>query len=244
MAWNRHKIKRMVEMNLGGRSNDELENILCDEALDVALDVHNFGDAISIPSDITITEDANSVSIATVTNLKNIVTARIVEASGSRNEKLIMKNRTWWDTFVINAEDNQKGWPEFGMRAGTTVYLDRPANSNLELRLRVTTLQTFSNDNTECPVAILDKFVVKYVTAEMFAKLKQTEAARDWRSKALGPYFDTRGEPGGFLAMAINHDKADIAEELQMRDQEHITGVSVRNDNDWHDDYGNIRVWH
>jgi len=234
----------MVEMNLGGRSNDELENMLCDEALDVALDVHNFGDAISVPSDITITEDATSVSIAAVTNLKNVVTARIVDAAGELNERLIMKNRTWWDTFVVNPEDNQKGRPQYGLRAGATVYLDRPAEAGLELRLRVTTIQKFSNDNTECPIEILDKFVVKYVTAEMFSKLKQVEAARDWRSKALGPYFDTRGEPGGFLAMAINRDKADTAEELSMRDQEHVTGVSIRNNNDWHDDYGNVRVWH
>jgi len=244
MAWTRHKIKRMVEMNLGGRSNDELENMLCDEALDIALDNHNFGDAISIPSDITITEDAISVNISAVTNLKNIVTARIVQASGDLNKKLIMKNRTWWDTFVVNPEDNQKGWPNYGLRAGTTIHIDRPAESNLELRLRVTTIQKFSTDNTECPIAILDKFIVKYVTSEMFAKLGQHEKARDWRSKALGTYFDTRGEPGGFLAMAISHDKADIAEELNMREQEHIEGISVRNDNDWHDDYGNVRVWH
>ena len=244
MAWNRHKIKRMVEMNLGGRSNDELENALCDEALDVALDSHNFNDAITIPSDFTITEDATSVSISSITKLKNIVTARIVEASGSLNTKLVMKNRTWWDTFVVEAEDNQKGWPAYGLRAGTTIYLDRPAQSGLELRLRVTTLQTFTNDNTECPIAILDKFVVKYVTAEVFAKLGLVEKARDWRSKALGPYFDTKGEAGGFLAMAISHDKADIAEELNVKDQEHITGLSIKNDNDWHDDYGNIRVWH
>ncbi len=243
MAMTRHKIKSLVELNVG-RSNDQLENKLCDEGLAIALDIHPFQDAVSMPADITITEDNTDVDISAITNIVTVVTARIVQASGDSNEKLVMKNQTWWDTFIVNAEDNQKGWPQYGLRKGTTIYLDRPAESNLELRLRVTRTQTFSTDNTECPIALLDKFLVKYVTAEMFAKLKQWESAEMWRKKALGPYFDTRGEPGGFLAAAISIDKADIAEEMQMQDQEHETGVSVRNLISGHDDYGNIRKWH
>lgn len=243
MSMKRHKIKDLVELNVG-RHNDDLENKLCDEGLALALDIHPFQDATSVPSDISITEDATSVDISDVSNIVTVVTARIVQADGSSNEKLILKNRTWWDTFVVNAEDNQKGWPAYGLRAGSIMYLDRPAESNLELRLRVTTTQTFATDNTACPIALLDTFLVKYVTAEFFAQLKQWETSEMWRKKALGPYFDTRGDPGGFLANAINRDKADIGEEMHMQDQEHETGLSIRNDITTHDDYGNVRSWY
>ena len=244
MAYVRSQIKGVVELNIG-RRNEPLENKLCDEALKVALTAHPFNDAISIPSDFTITEDATSVDISGTTNIVTVVTARIVDADGASNNKLIMKNRTWWDSHVINAEDNPKGRPVYGLRAGSTVYLDRPAESGLELRLRLTTDQVFTTDNTTCPVAILDTFVIKYVTAQMFKQLKQFEASMHWRSEALGPYFDTRGEPGGLLLEAINMDKADIAEEMNMQDShESRNGTAILNNITGHDDDGNIRTWH
>ena len=244
MAYVRSQIKGVVELNIG-RRNEALENKLCDEALKVALTVHPFNDGISIPSDFTITEDATSVDISGTTNIITLVTARIVEADGDKNTKLIMKNRTWWDTHVINQEDNQKGWPVYGLRTGSTIYLDRPAESGLELRLRVTTEQVFATDNTTCPIALLDTFVIKYVTAQMFKQLKQFEAAMHWRSEALGPYFDTRGEPGGLLLEAINSDKADIAEEMNMSDgQSQRDGISILNNITGHGDINNVRTWH
>lgn len=244
MALVRSEIKEMVELNVG-RSNEALENKLCNEALQVAGIAHPFCDAISVPSDFTITEDEISVDISGTTNILTVVTARIVEADGDRNTKLKMKNRTWWDTHVINPEDNMKGWPEYGLRAGSTLHIDRPAQSGLELRLRVSTKQTFAQDGTECPIALLDTFVVKYVTAQIFKQLKQFEAAREWRIEALGPYFDAKGEPGGLLLEAINTDKADIAEEMSLG-PEHVSsrGIAILNDITGHGDNGNVRTWH
>jgi len=243
MASTRATIKETVELNVG-RNNQQLEDRLCNEALKVALIAHPFDDAISQPADFTITEDSTTVDISATTNQLTIVTARIVQAAGDLNARLRMKNRTWWDSHVVNPEDNQKGWPDYGLHFGTNIILDRPAESNLELRLRVTREQTFANDNTECPIAVLDQFVVKYVTAMMFKQLKQFEAAREWRREALGPYYDTKGEPGGFLLAAINLDKANIAEEMSLSDQIDKKGVSIRNLIAGHDDEGNIRTWH
>lgn len=246
MAETRGQIKQTVELNVG-RENQELENKYCDEALKVALVEHPFDDAQSEPADFTITEDATSVNISGTANIITIVTARIVQASGDLNEILKMKNRTWWDRHVINPEDNQKGWPEFGLHFGTSIVLDRPAESGLELRLRVTTEQTFTNDSTACPIALLDTFVTTYVTAKYFKQLKQFNAAREWMNEAVGPDFYKAGgqrKVGGLLQSAIDSDKANIAEEMTLLETSRDRGIAIENQITGHGDYGNIRTWH
>jgi len=244
MADTRFQIKEIVELNVG-RSNEALENVLCNEALKMALIVHPFTDAASVPSDFTLTEDATSVSIAATENIVDVISARIVEASGSLNTSLIMKNRFWWDKHIINPEDNQKGWPVYGMRAKSVIHFDRPLESGLELRLRLTTEQTFTNDNTECPIGVLDKFVIKYVTAQMFKQLKQFDVAKEWRAEALGPYFDGKSIPGGLLLSAISLDKADTAEEMQVsRSPISNGGTAILNNITGSDNYGNTEVWY
>lgn len=243
MADRRSTIKQSVELNIG-RANDPLENILCDEALKVALLAHPFDDSVIQPSDFTITTNATDVDISGVSNILTIVTARILQVTGDLYLPLKLKNRTWWDIHVVNPEDNQIGWPEYGLHFGTNITLDRPAESNLKLVLRLTTDKVFDNDNTECPIAVLDKFVIKYVTAQMFKQLKQFNAAKEWRQEALGPYFDTRGDPGGFLLAAINCDKANIGEEMSMLETPGNKATSILNEIGGHDDEGNTRGWY
>ena len=76
-------IKAIVESNTG-RSKDTFETSAADEALKVALMEHPFRDAQSTPTDIVIVEDTTSSTIATASVI-DIVTARIIEVSGSRN---------------------------------------------------------------------------------------------------------------------------------------------------------------
>jgi hypothetical protein len=245
MAETRGQIKQSVELNVG-RENQELENKLCDEALKIALIEHPFDDAQSQPSDFTITEDATSVDISGTTNIITIVTARIVQASGDLNDILKMKNRTWWDRHVINPEDNQKGWPEFGLHFGTNIVLDRPAESNLELRLRVTTEQTFTTDATACPISLLDMFIISYVTGKYFKQLKQFNASREWLNEAVGQDFyksGSRRKVGGLLQSAIDSDKANIAEEMTALEVQRDRGISIENQITGHGDNGNIRTW-
>ena len=90
MARTRGEIKTLVESHTA-RTKEALENSLCDSALQLALLKHPFNDAISTPSDFTLTEDTWSVSISTA-SVSQIVTARIVEADGSRNTVLVIKN--------------------------------------------------------------------------------------------------------------------------------------------------------
>ena len=246
MADTRGQIKQSVELNVG-RENQELENGLCNEALKVALIEHPFDDAASQPADFTITEDATSVSISGTSNIITIITARIVQASGDLNAVLKMKNRTWWDSHVVNPEDNQKGWPEYGLHFGTSIFLDRPAEANMELRLRVTTEQSFTTDATACPIALLDLFVIKYVTGMYFKQLKQFNASREWLNEAVGSSFYRSGSQrkvGGLLHAAIDSDKANIAEEMTALETHRRDGISIENQITGHSDNGNIRTWH
>jgi hypothetical protein len=91
-AKTRGEIRTLIESHTG-HTKTSLENTAMNDALKVALVEHAFRDAQSEPSDIAITEDAVSVTLVT-SDIIDIVTARIVEASGTRNKLLILKTRT------------------------------------------------------------------------------------------------------------------------------------------------------
>ncbi len=244
MARTRLQIKDLVHSHTG-RTKDTLESSLCDSALKLAGHAHPFKDSQTDSADQTITEDTSSVDISSLSAI-HIVSARIVEASGARNRKLIMKSVSWWDEHVVNAEDNSKGWPIYGFHRGGSVYLDRPVESGLELRLRITTIQTFASDSTECPIAILDLFVEDFVTAGVFKDLTLTEQFLFWHRSALGVQFDINGKVGGLLKLAIESDKADIAEEFNMEPSSvpNAGGISILNNNVGHDRYGEYDSWY
>ncbi len=243
MARTRAEIQTLVELNTGRGDKDTLMDSLCDTALKLAVMRHPFKDATTIPDDFTITEDATSVDISGTTNIINIITARIVQASGSLNKRLWLKQRQWWDEHVINPEDNQKGWPEFALRVGTNIILDRPAESNLELRLRVSTVPTFTDDSTESPIALLDIFIEQYVTAYVFHSIEQDKAFYFWKTEALGPNYD-RGRIGGSLLAAINADTFEPAEQNEMgRPADFNRGLAVQNLITGHPLYGETVTW-
>lgn len=243
MARTRAEIQTLVELNTGRGDKDTLMDSLCDTALKLAVMRHPFKDATTIPDDFTITEDATSVDISGTTNIINIITARIVQASGSLNKRLWLKQRQWWDEHVINPEDNQKGWPEFALRVGTNIILDRPAESNLELRLRVSTVPTFTSDATESPIALLDIFIEQYVTAYVFHSIEQDKAFYFWKNEALGPNYD-RGRIGGSLLAAINADTFEPAEQNEMgRPAAFNNGTAIRNLIPGHPLYGETVSW-
>jgi len=244
MARTRSTIKTLIRSHTG-LTKETVENAACDTALKLALLRHPFRDAISTPADFTLTEDAYSVDISSASAL-GIVTARIVEADGKRNTELILKNRTWWDKNIINAEDNVKGWPLHGMRTGSTMNFDRPLQSGLELRLRITTEQTFTDDNTVCPIAILDIFVEKYATYEVFMDIGNVGRAATFKIQALGPKYDD-GEIGGALKDAIDFDFKEIGEDYRM--ERDITGnqnglAVLNNLGSWHERNGEVDVWY
>ena len=78
-------IKAVVESNTG-RTKDSFETTAANEALKVALMEHPFKDAQSTPTDIAIVEDATLVTFVTASVI-DIISARIIEASGSRKDR-------------------------------------------------------------------------------------------------------------------------------------------------------------
>ena len=254
MAKTRLQIKTIVEANTGrSTSKDSLINSLCDEALKIAIQEHNFRDAQSEQTTIALTEDSVSVDISAITNLVNLVTATIVD-SGSRSAPLILKTRTWWDKNVVNAEDNQKGWPVYGMRYKETLKFDRPVNSDLSVILVASQNQSFSDNQTECPIEILDTFVSQYVTAFVFLSVEQDNAYSKWKRICLGSNWD-EGRVGGTLLHAINTDKIDLGEEMNAQRESvggGVDGISVLNGLQYrtpegvltnHSQHGNVIGW-
>lgn len=246
MAKTRAQIKASVGYNTGrGTEKATLIETLCDEGLKVAGNAHPFRDSRSEPDEFSITEDATSVSISSITSLIHIVTARIVEDDADAYAILKMKDRTWWDRRVVDASKNQKGWPAYGLRWGTTILLDRPSESGLSLKLIVTTEKSFTNDATACPIAILDTFIVQYVTAFVFLSIENFESHAYWKKLALGSRWD-EGIPGGTLLHAIQTDKYDLSEEMSAEPPVVPSegGIAVKNLITGHDDYGNTRRWY
>ena len=235
-------IKTLVEGHTG-RTKASLETALGDSALKVATMNHPFKDTHSTPSDFTITEDAYEVDISAVSPI-HILTAQIVQADGTRNSWLKMKQQEWWDEFVVNPEDNIKCWPRYGLLRGSSIFLNGPAESGLELRLRISTIPTFADDDTECPIELLDIFVEYYMTAGVFMEMTNIEKAIFWKREALGPFYE-RGKVGGELLNAINADKFGRADELVMGGPKEIgdPGLAVRNLIDGHPRYGETHLW-
>ncbi len=246
MARTRAQIKTFVNYYTGrGVEKASLIELLCDEALKIAGVVHPFKDAKSADQDFEITAGATSVSIATLTNIEHLVTARIVETSGSLNKVLDMKNETWWASNIVNESDNMQGWPEYGLRRGTTVVFNRPAQSGLSLRVVVTRTKAFTNDSTECPIAIADVFVTQYVTAMVFLSIEEQEKYLRWLWLAMGSRYLVDGKIGGTLAAIIELDKRDRAESFTAQPGPIVDSgrVAVENLIAGHEDYGNVRLW-
>jgi len=234
-----------------GRTKAVVEAAACNDALKMAQMKHAFRDAQTTASDYGITAAATYVTVNPSTTIVGIVSGRIIETSGSRNKILRFKTRNWWDEHVINPEDNMKGWPEYALHQKPYVFLDRPADSGLSLRLRLNLEAIFTSVGSTgistcvCPIYVLDKFVEYYTTAQVFQSIRSWDSYAAWMRKALGPKWDTTGEPGGELLQAIQADSI-LDTALDIRADEpmpSVGGVAVENVIEGHDDLGNTRWW-
>ncbi len=235
MAYTRTELRTAVTLNTGRDDKDALINSQADNAIKLAMIKHPFKDAEKICDDVTITEDATSVDISALTQssvsigtMVDVLTARIVEVDGPRNFYLRLKNKQWWDKVVVNSDDNFKGWPIYGYHSGTNVILDRPVIDGLALRLRVSTIPSYTDDSSECPIAMLDLFVEQFVTAMVFLSLGMQDKYVSWYIMALGRRYDV-GVVGGSLLAALQQDRADTAEESKVERVGDVYGYGYDN---------------
>lgn len=222
MAKTRSEIKAEVVLNTGRSDKTNLMDTLCENALKLAVNTHPFEDVTYACDDLSITEDATSVDISALEEASvplgvvvDILTVTVVEADGDRNYPLVIKNRQWWDKNIVNPEDNQKGAPQYGLKETGLITLDRPAESGWELRIRASAIPTFSSDSSECPIAIIDTFVVQYVTAFIYLSLGMQDQYITWYYLALGSQH-IRGIVGGSLLIAMSSDRSEPAEDKKV----------------------------
>ncbi|MHA2135919.1 MAG: hypothetical protein ACW99J_18835 [Candidatus Thorarchaeota archaeon] len=247
-ARTRAEIKAFVQSyTRRGTEKASLIEDLCNEAIDIALREHPFQDATSFDQTFAIATSATSVSIASLsTRIDNIITATIIQTDGEQNKPLNMMDEEWWHRNVINASDNQQGWPDYGLRRGTTIQLNRPAEAGLSLMLTAPTPKTFADDDARCPIPILDVFVTQYVTAFVFLSVNEHEKFDRWYRVAMGIKYPLTGDVGGTLGAAISQDEKDAADHhVAQRPGDALgrSGVAVRNLITGHSDYGNTRLW-
>ena len=218
MARTRDEIEAIVELHTGKSDKETLMHGLCDNALKYAEQRHTFDDSVKLSKDISITEDATSVALPTedvdsvALTTREVVTVRLIATDTDLNRWLFIKNRRWWDTHIVNQEDNLKAWPMFGMRVGADLILDRPCRASLTARFRVSKFLSFATGTTECPVTLLEIFVEHYVTAMVFLSLEDVEKYHFWMEIAVG----TKGQQarnivGGSLGVAIEADEREAA---------------------------------
>lgn len=254
MARTRLETQADVILNTGRSDKASYIDRQCDNALKIACTKHTFNDSLHLADDLTLTESTTSVSISSLEESSvalgttiDIITARIVQADGSMNRILTLKNRQWWDREVINPEDNGQGWPIFGLKFGSNMIFNRPVDSGLELRLRVQTIPTYAGDSTECPIELLDTFIEQYVTALTYLSVGMMDKYVSWYIMAIGRDYDKRGIPGGALLAAINKDRTLAGESKNVERRENVTrdnGIAVLNNTQGDPNFGNFANWY
>lgn len=243
----RAQIKTFVGHYTGrGTEKSDLIELLCDEALDVALQAHPFKDARNRNYAFELDVGDLTVDLSEIPCLRHVVAATIYDSSGSTSAPLVLKNETWWNEYVGRPQEAQNGWPRYALRLGNTLYLSCPARDGLYLGLIVTTEQRFESDSSVCPIAIASLFVTQYVTAMIFLAVQERDSYIRWYSLALGSQHFSSGRIGGTLGQIISLDKRDIAEQYKALPSNASMGgrgVAFRNLLDGHEDYGNVRLW-
>ncbi len=217
MARTRGEIITLVKSHTGWTDRtdkDTLLDSLCDSALKYAVMEHPFRDLTTLTSGETEITTANTtVDLSGFSPaVFKIVSARLLRVTNTTDNGrfLPLRNRKYWDKNIIDPTTNINGIPAQALRVGTTLYLDRPIESDWKLRLRYSTLNTYTSDSTETPSELLDLFVEYKVTADLFFDLEDMEKFAIWNRRAIGnnPEF-----PGGELGRAIRADDREEAKE-------------------------------
>jgi hypothetical protein len=218
MARTRGELKTLIKAHTGwtDRSDkDSLIDSLCDSALKYAIMEHDFRDITTVTSgEAEITTLATSVDLSTLTpTVYKIITARLLRVDNSTEQgyPLPLRNRKWWDKFIIDPTNNTSGVPSQALRVKNVLHFDRPIEDDWKLRLRYSSLNTYTDDSTETPSELLDLFVEYKVTADVFFSDEDMEKFALWNRRAIGnnPEF-----PGGELGRAIRADDREAAKEM------------------------------
>ncbi len=254
MARTRGEIITLVKSHVGWTSRDDKDTLidsLCDSALKYAITEHPFRDLTTLTSGETeITTDATTIDLSGFSpSVFKIISARLLRVDNTTDAgvHLPLRNRKWWDRLIIDPSTRVGGIPSQALRVGSTLHLDRPIESDWKLRLRYTSIITYTDDSTETPSELLDLFVEYKVTADVFFDIEDMEKFALWNRRAIGnnPEF-----PGGELGRAIRADDREEAKETLMTRPWSLTTFYhpmgfTTTDLDWQagDPHNQIRSW-
>jgi hypothetical protein len=223
MALTRAQIKSKIASYSGKGNKDTFIEEQCDTILKGAMLRHNFEEQRDTSDVVGVIDET---SIAVPSGAKKILSIVVIDSS-NRARVLKLKPDKWYADHVGSPEANLSGWPEYACRFSSTIELDRPINEAYTFRVRYTKYATFTTDETECPVDVLDNFLVYYITAMVYAMCENLPMAQFWFTKAIGRNIDDGNWDGGEFAAAVKAD-----EELLNIDHDLKDMFLLRNRND------------
>lgn len=214
MARTRGEIKALVQDHTGRADKDTLIESLCDSALKYAVQTYHFRDAVTLETTSTLTAGDLSFDLTTLaTTPYKILSAVWVNDGDTQGSLLVLKNRQWWDKFVIFPGGNNQGIPVYALKEKNTLFFSQAVNGDWKLQLRYLSIPTYTDDSTETPIEDLDLFIEYRVTSDVFFSLKDKENYFAWNRRAIG---NNPEKPGGELGRVIAADKTEPAQEDNM----------------------------
>jgi len=215
MALTRAQIKSLVQGYTGKLNKDSLIETLCDLALNEAVRRHPFGSSRAT-SELTGVVGTLSYSMSTLPNtLVNIISIELLDSENVST--LVTLKPTWWFSKHAGSRANLgNGRPEFVEKQGINLVFDRGFDEAYTIKVTYSYYPTFASDETECPIKVLDTFVVNYVTAHVFLSIEDKENFGAWMNRAVG--FDFGDWRGGEFYHAVKADKDEYAQENSFMD--------------------------
>ena len=225
MARTRGQIITLVKAHVGWIDRDDKDDLidsLMNSALKYAIMEHDFRDLTTVTSsEAEITTGATTVDISAFDpSVYKVISARLLRVSNTTDSgyHLPFKSRKWWDKFIIDETTHIQGVPCYAHRIKNTIHFDRPIEDDWKLRLRYSSINTYSTDETETPSELLDLFVEYKTTADLFFSLEDMEKFQLWNRRAIG---NNSTRPSGELGRAIRADEREAAKELVAKISEH-----------------------
>ncbi len=212
MSLTRANIKTLVQGYTGKSNKDTLIETLCNLALNEAVRRHPFADSRSFASVASV---VGETSIALPATLVNIISIEVVD-DDDVSTLVALKPAWWWAKHAGSNANAGNGRPQYANKQGSNLVFSCGFDEIYTVRIGYSYYPTFALDTTECPIPVLETFVVNYVTAHVFLSIEEKENFAVWMSKAVGGDFnDWRG---GEFAEAVSADKDQYAMESSAGD--------------------------
>lgn len=175
----------------------EIQNALND-MLKEAVNKHYFALTIDLTEVVTV---ASQNYVDTPSDLLGIITLSMVERDGGAGGDaitvwpLVLKNRLWWEKYVIDDVSISSGKPDFAYhdRTNAKLYITSiPDTAVYYVRFWFTKYPSMSADGTTNPIPVLDLWLVSRVTELIFRSLERWKAAAFYERKAKEQMADAK----------------------------------------------------